>query len=347
MSRIHTIVYQSKNSVWSHTLLSLASQKKTHEAALHIMERSESYIAYMTLPHLQRASLGNVNLTQEASELYDKVFYLASDISRWDDGMMTVTVPLGSMVRLNDKISVDGLATVNELRQSKNPGILFSGVGAISIQTAEWLRIPLLKRDNWAPSDAGKYTLPAGRADKSPGLTAYEELLEEIVMFGKKDGQMHLIVPYMVDGGISAEKAKALVNIAMAKYLSKLIEKWGSQNNTIQEMLSAETMVVPMNLWTWWESIKTVFQWTSWQMPHEVIESGIFPIHDAPNNTYEMVRSFSLDLSGFSDLHVWDGDGFGRDAAFFTLGEIRSMDLDTEVVSSLKWAIEQGIFSDK
>ncbi len=50
---------------------------------------------------------------------------------------MAVTVPLGSMVRLNDKVPVDGLSTVNELRQSNKPGILFSGVGAISIQTAE------------------------------------------------------------------------------------------------------------------------------------------------------------------------------------------------------------------
>ena len=50
---------------------------------------------------------------------------------------MTVRVPLGSMVRLNDKVPVDGLATVNELRQSNKAGVLFSGVGAISVQTAE------------------------------------------------------------------------------------------------------------------------------------------------------------------------------------------------------------------
>ena len=192
----------------------------------------------------------------------------------------------------------------------------------LSVSRLQWLRIPLLKRDSWAPSDAGKYTLPAGRADKSPGLTAHEEILEEIVIFGKKDGKMHLIVPYMADGGISEEKAKTLVNIARAKYLSKLVEKWGSQDNTIQEMLSAEVMIIPMNLWKWWESIKTIFEWTSWQKPHEVIETGISPIHDVPNNTYEMVRSFSLDLSGFTDLVLWDGDGFGRDTAFFTLDQI-------------------------
>ena len=90
----------------------------------------------MTLLHLQRASPNNVSLTQEMSQLYDKVFYHASDISR-RNGVMTVTVPLGSMVKLNDKVPVEGLSTVNELRQSNKPGILFSGVGAISIQTAE------------------------------------------------------------------------------------------------------------------------------------------------------------------------------------------------------------------
>lgn len=325
----------------------LQSTQIFHQKALYSIEQSESYIAYMTLLHLQRASPNNVSLTQEVNQLYDKVFYLASRILRWDDGTMAVTVPLGSMVRLNDKVPVDGLSTVNELRQSNKPGILFSGVGAISIQTAEWLRIPLLKRDSWAPSDAGKYTLPAGRADKSPGLTAYEEILEEIVIFGKKDGKMHLIVPYMADGGISEEKAKTLVNIARAKYLSKLVEKWGSQDNIIQEMLSAEAMIVPMNLWKWWESIKTIFEWTSWQKPHEVIETGIFPIHDVPNNTYEMVRSLSLNLSGFRDLHLWDGDGFGRDTAFFTLDQIQNMDLDMDVVAALKWAIEKGIFDQK
>jgi hypothetical protein len=77
---------------------------------------------------LQSSTTNNLSLTQEVSSLYDKIFYLASDISKQTDGTMTIVVPLGSMVRLNDKIPIEGLATVPDLRNSKNSGILFSGV---------------------------------------------------------------------------------------------------------------------------------------------------------------------------------------------------------------------------
>lgn len=97
-------------------------------------------------------------------------------------------------------------------------------MGALQIETNDGIRIPLLQRDSGAPTDAGKYTLPAGRADKSPGLTAYEEILEEMVLFGRKNGKMILIVPFLEDASISKEKAKLLVSVSSAKFIKKLLE---------------------------------------------------------------------------------------------------------------------------
>lgn len=69
------------------------------------------------------------------------------------------------------------------MRKKERLGTLFSGVAAIELKTKKGKRIPLLQRDSGAPVDAGKYTLPAGRADKIINNVTNEELLEEMVFF--------------------------------------------------------------------------------------------------------------------------------------------------------------------
>ncbi len=259
---------------------------------------------------------------------------------------MIITVWWNSMVRLNDTITARWLPTVAELRNSTKPGILFSWVGALQIETNDGIRIPLLQRDSGAPTDAGKYTLAAGRADKSPGLTAYEEILEEMVLFGRKNGKMILIVPFLEDASISKEKAKLLVSVSSAKFINKLLETTHSWQRDIIELMSAELVIVPLFVSKKWESVQTVFHDIHGKPAHSVIEKGIFPIHDTAVNTYEMVRWFSLDLTWFSNLVIGDGDWFGRNTHLFSSTEIQKLDLEKDAVASLRIAIELGVFTE-
>ncbi len=308
------------------------------------LEQSENYIAYNQLLSLLRGGNNN-SLSQETWPLYDKIFYVADSIqsAQWD---MPMTIHIGSQpfVRLNEKVKVNWIPTVADLRDRISDGILFSGVGALHIQTKEWLRIPLLQRDSGAPTDAGKYTLPAGRADKTPGLTAYEEILEELVLFGKKNDELYLIVPYISGGWISKEKASQLVSIAQGKYINALLKSGNMSLRNATQLISANPIFVPLSISQKWENIKTVFRDEQWNMSHESLENGFFPFHDKTVNTYEMIRWFHLNLKDFDEIIAWDGDWFWRNSQLFSLSEIKEMNLSADVVTSLKWAIELGVF---
>ena len=308
------------------------------------LEQSEDYIAYNQLLNLIRGG-NNDSLAQEIWPLYDKIFYIANriDTAHWDSPM-TVYIGPQSFVRLNEKVKVDWIPTVADLRNGISDSVLFSGIGALQIQTKEWPRIPLLQRDAGAPTDAGKYTLPAGRADKTPGLTAYEEILEELVLFGKKNNKLHLIVPYIQGGWISEQKALQLVSIARGKYINALLKTGNTTLKNMADLLSANSILVPLSVSQKWEDIQTVFQDDNKNISYKSLENGFFPIHDKAVNTYEMVRWFSLNLEDFDGIISWDGDWFWRNSQLFSLSEIQKMNLSEDVVTSLKWAIELGIF---
>ncbi len=310
------------------------------------MEQTETYVAYVQLLDMLRTQSESASFTQETGPLYDEIFYVADSIegSNWD-WPIAINVWAQSFVRLNDKINVPWLPTVTELRNKTQEGILFSGVGAIQIQTKDGMRISLLQRYAWAPTDAGKYTLPAGRADKTPGLTAYEEVLEELVLFGKKDNKLQLIIPFIENGGISEGKALQLVSIARGQYINTLLKS--NENISIEsiyDLISAEPIIIPLHVTEWWRSVRTIFHDAMNWVFHEVMENGIYPVHDEKANTYEMVRSFSLDLQDFDEVISGDGDGFGRNIRLFTLDEIKGMDLEKEAVASLHGAIWLGVF---
>lgn len=319
---------------------------KSDTEKLLLLEQSENYIAYIQLLKLLCSQKDTNSLAQETGPLYDKVFYVADSImgSNWSQPM-TINIWSHSFVRLNNKIEIDGIPTVADFRNKLQEWILFSGVGALQIHTKDWVWIPLLQRDSGAPTDAGKYTLPAGRADKTPGLTAYEEILEELVIFWKKDNKIQLIVPFDENGWISKEKALQLVSIARWRYINALLKSGESISmNHINDLISAEPVFVPLYVSQEWESIQTVFRDEKESVYNESMEKWFFPVHDVGINTYEMVRWFDLDLSDFEDISTWDGDGFWRNTRLFSLSEIQDMDLENDVVFSLKWAIELGVF---
>ena len=45
-----------------------------------------------------------------------------------------------------------------------------------------------------------------------------------MVMFGRKNGKLELIVPYLEGAGISESKAKILVELARHRYIEKLLK---------------------------------------------------------------------------------------------------------------------------
>ncbi|GAB0174251.1 MAG: hypothetical protein HHAS10_01300 [Candidatus Altimarinota bacterium] len=307
----------------------------------------EELVAYAHLLSLTREG-ANASLLQESHPLYDKVFYKASSIEQNPDGTYVV-ITEDSFVRLNDKVDAPKIATVGELRNKSKEGILFSGVAALSIETKDGKRIPLLRRDAGAPTDAGKYTLPAGRADKSPGLTAYEESLEEIVLIGRKNGKPEIIVPYLEGGGIPIVKAILLVQLARTRYLSKRIKSEGNVGlKEVLEILEAPLTIKTLTLGPG-KNVKTVFATglTKIFLPQGIEEGGIHTFHDEGVNTFEFIRSFSLDLTEYDTLSVADGDGFGREAGLYEEKQVQTFVEEGETVTSLKAANQLGAFGKK
>lgn len=299
------------------------------------IEQEEGDVAYMQLFQLLACSVDVNSLIQESSQLHDKVFYVADSLESDNKGNLTVTVWPNGFVRLNDKIPVNGLPTINELRKSEKPGILFSGVAAVSIETRNGKYIPLLKRDAGAPSDAGKFTLPAGRADTSPWLTAYKELVEELVIFWKTgdiDTPLVQIVPFLKNGGTSEEKAKQLALIGRSRYIQSIL-KSGSSNillTQVQSLISAPVILEELTVLDGGVNVTTIFPGKE---DTPVIEGGFVPVMDKWVNTMEFVRIFWLDLSKYEDINVGDGDGFGRETALFSPDDVRSLGTGNMVVS--------------
>lgn len=328
-------------------ILSYDIQSLIHTDIMGLLEfeKIDAYIAHQRfLTWFWKRS--DNSLAQESKLLYDKIFYLADRIhmSYWDNPI-TVHIGSHSFVRLNETIPIDWVPTIYDIRNRSHPGILLSGVGALQIHTKEWIRIPLLLRDSDAPSDAGKYTLPAGRADKSPGLTAYEEILEELTLFDKKDNELHLIVPYLTDGWISREKILQLAVIARWKYILARIRAGDISIQSLAEFTSAVPILIPLSVSQQWENILTIFHDESADMPYEIRESGFFPVYDEDMNTYEMVRWFFLNLEDYDEIISWDGDWFWRDSQLFSLTEIEKLNLRGLLVSSLNWSLELAAFN--
>lgn len=300
---------------------------------LEIDDRYTSYVALLDSLH------GSSSLEQKNQPFYDKIFYLAKDISWAQEDGYNIDIPHNSFVRLNDKIPVTELPTVNELRSGKEKWVLFSGVAAIQLQTSDGIRIPLLRRDKWAPTDPNKYTLPAGRADKSPWKVAYEELIEELVIFGKIDGKLVQIIPELPD--VSREKIYILASVARDTYVKSLINRW-SDLIDILPYIQADFSYVPLSVSSGGTEIVTRFIDENGNS-ESVTESGFFPLHDIWVNTYEMIRGFTMNLRNFSDIEVGDGDGFWRDATLFTIQDLSAL-TDIDITSSVKHVIEKKLF---
>lgn len=86
---------------------------------------------------------------QELGSFYDKIFFRAENVSRDDDGSYVLDVNAASdagFVRLNEKIEAP-IDTVGALRSKEAPGILFSGIGALEIQTKDGKAYPIIQRD--------------------------------------------------------------------------------------------------------------------------------------------------------------------------------------------------------
>lgn len=73
-----------------------------------------------------------------------------------------------------------------------------------------------------------------------------EELIEELVMFGIKDGQRVQIVPY-VTGEITKQKAKKLGEVAKSKYISSLIKR-GENMDTIFGYMDLPVVLSPLGI---------------------------------------------------------------------------------------------------
>lgn len=325
----------------------IASDVYEKASKLIDMEKQDEWVAYVQLLNILSQSPDSSSLAQEVSTLYDKIFYVADSIESDEQGNLVVRVWSNGFVRLNDKIQLPGLPMVNELRSRSKEGVLFSWVGAIQIDTKNWIRIPLLQRDAGAPSDAGKYTLPAGRADKSPWLTAYEEVLEEIVLFAEKEWRTYQVVPFIQDGWISEEKAKQLASIARGHYINSIL-KWSIDMSLekLSELISADYTVIPLHVTSGWNRVKTIFSGALNREGNEIIEDGFFPVHDEKFNTYEMVRWFRLDLRDFNNVTCWDGDGFGRNAQLVNSADFDKIGIEN-MVTSLQAAIKLGVFKEE
>lgn len=216
----------------------------------------ETYDHYVSYARLLDSLHGKSSLEQKNQPFYDKIFYLAQSISWTQEDGYNIDIPHHSFVRLNDKIPAAGLPTVNDLRTGKEKWVLFSGVAAVEIKTSEGIRIPLLRRDQWAPTDPNKYTLPAGRADKLPWQVAYEELIEELVIFGNRDVKMVQIIPELP--WVSIEKIHILAAIARDSYIKSLINRWADLID-ILPYLQADFSYVPLTISSGGTNIVTNF----------------------------------------------------------------------------------------
>lgn len=332
----------SNASIWSPSSPELLERLAHTMREITEIEKEDRYVAYVNF--LNNFLDGNSQLlVTENNPLYDKIFYAAREIREDTDKSISIVLWADRFVRLSDKIPAQNLPTVWAVRNKIENGILFSGVGALEIYTDQGKKIPLILRDAWAPVEPNKYTLPAWRADKLPGITAYEEILEEILLMGMKDGKRVIFVPYIQDGDIYPEKAKNLVLMARNKYILSQIQKWADQNDLL-EIYNAELILIPMTVKSWWVSIKTSFGDVSLGPLKIFKEDGFYPLHDEIVNTWEMIRAFSINLLGFTDITVGDGDGFGRDTKLYSLEEMQNLKPD-ECVSSLNHVRWSWVFS--
>jgi hypothetical protein len=110
------------------------------------------------------------------------------------------------------------------------------------------------------------------------------------VIFAEKDGKTVLIVPHMIDGGLSEEKARTIVEIARNKYIETLLKKKNLPDTTLLELLAAPLVIVPLHGRNTGNTITTIFTDKTGAEQSRVIESGILPIHDEKVNTFELVR---------------------------------------------------------
>lgn len=307
----------------------------------------EELVAYAQLLSLTRNG-STASLIQEQNPLYDKVFYQAKSIKKNSDGTYVVVTD-DAFVRLNDTVNAPHIPTVAELRNKTREGILFSWVAALTIKTREGARIPLLKRDALAPTDPGKYTLPAGRADKSPGLTAYEECLEEIIILGRKNGKLEIIIPYLEGAGVTESKAKLLVGLARARYLTRAL-KWGEKMSKwiFHEILNAPFVIQKAQLGKG-ETVKTIFETGMNEVfpPQCIEEAGILPYHDEKVNTFEFIRSICVDLREYDTIEICDGDWFWREAGMFHPDQVNELIHQSKTVSSLRAAFELWAFKSE
>lgn len=272
-------------------------------------------------------------MIRENPNLQDKIFLIADEITQQSDGSIVLRIKSDSIVRLNDKIPWDDYPTVPELRKKERLGTLFSGVAAIELKTKKGKKIPVLQRDAGAPVDAGKYTLPAGRADKIINNVTNEELLEEMVFFWYKDGKIYQIVP-VVETEISIEHAKKLAKVAQTKYLQTLLKNWWDFEE-IKRLFTAEMICVPIFIKNNGVNIISHYEKQQYE------SSGFFPFYDKDVNTWEMIRGFEMDVSDFDDVFIGDGDGFGRKTKMLSVEEVEWLS-DDEKVASLQAAIRLG-----
>ena len=328
MARLLTLGVMSE--LWTRVNMLIESESR---------EKVAAYIHFMSQMQNRESPL------QELNSFYDTIFFIADSIEQNTEGDWTIQINTSSLgggfVRLNKNIPAE-IPTIPALRNKETSGILFSWVGMLSILTKSWERVyPLIHRDENAPSDPGKFTLPAGRCDKTPWATVYEEIIEELVLFWKKDGKIYMIIPDIDNEVLSRTKVIQLAEIARYKYLNSLIQKNGVNSlDWKQWIIGAPLYFAPVQELWWWKKIRTVFH-HDWVFQKETEESGFYPVHDEKNNTYEMVKRLDMDVTEFDEIYPGDGDGFGRDVFLCNRWDVESFVDAGKCVYSLEWAVQK------
>lgn len=151
-----------------------------------------------------------------------------------------------------------------------------------------------------------------------------EETLEEVVIFGKKDGEWHFLAPRLDNETISEGKMLQLSQIARYKFFTSLLKGQTEQSYELADtVISAKIIRVPMSEAEGGSTVTTNFK-DGGEIVKSVVETGLFPMFDEKANTYEIAKKFKLDLSEFDEVTVGDGDGFGRPIRLMSAEEIRN-----------------------
>jgi hypothetical protein len=245
----------------------------------------------------------------QGDPLYDKVFALAEKITRNDNDNWEIEIGNAPIVFLNEKVrdanpDLGNCPTVNEVRDGQTPYFLFSG--GTFLQTffptrngGTEMKLAVLQRDGGAPVEAGSYTGPAGRAGEHLSRNSVVETNEEFVIFS--GGQ----VLAFSGTGISEHEA------------------YGFKQEQVKRRLGAIDVgvrCIELDAWKHSPGLQRIITTIDCKEADKVYGLGFF---EEKTRTLEVRMVVSVDLE--PDAVVFDGEPFGRNAAFLTPGEMKNL----------------------